>query len=596
MIQTFSLGNSSRYGALAPIGDRMVKLIELLYEDFMGREAQLFFYEEGFTSKSLKMACELHSLFKQSLLENSSLKKILRLLPILSLIILTGCSRALLDIDILKKNNILDDRNNNSSNILVGKSLTWGTGVPYSLRNGNELYVLNKNTSEFEKIKDFDISLNLEVVHWNEAPGETEEGFPFYLIDNNTRDLYKLDEDLTLTLFGNAGMFSNRMKSGDVHLEFSSQRYMDKFSTSLEYISSAYGLDPALYGTGVNIYHMLGHSFFAGTHYGNATNDWILFNGNNRTFQEIPHSDESIINVGGDNETFTILSTESGSHSWILKFSDGSLTELASSMEVPISFFIKNGHSYIIKQSALDATIFKMYEMNAINNNLTYLNSFSGSIKQDHGQSCFSSSENILYDSIKNELLFLCSPNMNIGEGDKGEVFSYNVADKSIQHFTLAPSTYWETSSAGSYSPDGFFYANGSLYVASNWMDSQSTAMKMKKMNLSNSEITFEEPVQIFEIMQKAACTSLSLPESCNASVLTAQQMGVLDGSVIMIMTMINVEGEMYITPISMIKNNELAMSSPVIATDSSTLMEQFTDDMMKLMSSLKSGKFLENN
>lgn len=513
--------------------------------------------------------------------------KVISVAYLICVFLFIGCSRAIIEIGGISKKSIF---NNHSGNFFGGQ-IAYGSATVYALQNGHELYLLNKTTNQLEKVQDFDPSLNLQTIR------SESTSFPYYFKDQNTSDLYRLDANQTLHLLGTAGGFANLLVEEDFLIVYHSatiSSFADEGSSGLESITSAFQVDPVLYN-GVSAY--VGNSILWGRHTGTASNKLLLFDGRNRTFREIPNTqnETSIEDIFTDEESFAVFKTSPNNKRFILNLKNGNLTEIVGgNSERWISSFSNESHSYTITQSALDNTEFRLYEMNTTNGVLTYLNSFPASSALDHGESCFADiglSYQRIYNQTTHELILLCTP-----KGGKGEIYTYNTLTKEIKHFPPANGIYWENYS-GSWNSESLFYFNGSLYLSSIYFNANGDR-ETKKVNLNNNEMTIENMTEAYEFIQSNICSTLALSvDQCDANVLSVAEIGSINDNFIAFM-MINVtlDQETYIIPFGMIMNNQFYMSTPIRAdTDPNLLMSLMMVEQLKVMSNISSGNLIIN-
>lgn len=490
-----------------------------------------------------------------------------------------GCSRGFIEIEGLYKKNI--------SGNFFGGQIAYSSAKVYALQNGHELYLLNKTTNQLEKVQDFGPSLNLQTITGKST------SFPYYFKDQNTSDLYRLDANQTLHRLGAAGGSPNLLVKENfliVYHSASVSSFADAGSTNLESIVSAFQVDPILYN-GVSAY--VRNSILWGKHTGTASNKLLLFEGKNRTFREIPNTqnETSINDIFTDEESFAVFNTFPNNMRFLLNLKNGNLTEIVGgNSERWISSFSNESHSYAITQSALVSTEFKLYEMNTTNGALTYLNSFPVSSAPDYGEYCFSVigllSERRIYNQTTHELVLLCTP-----RGGKGEIYTYNTLTKEIKHFPPTDGTYWENNLT-SVTYESLFYFKGSLYLSSTYFNTNGIS-ETKKVNLNNNEMTIDNITEVYDFIQSNICSTLALSvDQCDANVLSVADIGSINGKLTAFsMITVTIDQETYIVPFGMIMNNQFYMSTPISAdTDPNLLMSLMMVEYFKLISNSSSG------
>lgn len=528
--------------------------------------------------KAKRMKYDTDSLFKSFSLKVFSFKKNSSFIHLVFasftyLFLSTGCSKSIIDIEMINKKSIVNGS-------FFGGQIPYSSSTMYSWQNGHELYLLNKTTNQMEKIQDFDPSLNLRII------GGEGEGFPFYLKDQNTGDLYRLDANFSLHLLGASG-WSNLLVEENfliVYHSASISSFADHSSNGLEPIASAFQVDPVLYN-GLSAY--VGKALLWGKHTGTASNKLLLFDGKSRTFREIPNTQNEldISEIFSDEENFAVFNTSPNNMRFFLNLKNGNLIEIVGdNSERWVSSFTSGPYSYVVKQSSVDNTEFKLYEMNTLNGNLTYLNSFPASVTLDHGESCFFDlgvSNQRIYNQTTHDLVLLCTP-----KGDKGEIYIYNTLTKAMTYFTPANGTFWENNS-GSWTTESLFYFNGSLYLSGIYFNANGDS-ETKKINLSNNQIIFEDMTEAFGFIESKICETLQQTGECNASIISVGSIGNENDISGFFMITATIGQDAYVIPVGMVMNNHFYMSTPIRAdTDPSLLMSLMMTEQFKLMSNI---------
>lgn len=501
------------------------------------------------------------------------------------LLLCLGCERSLIEIEGINKKSIL--KKDQSDNFFGGK-IIYGLTTIHTLQNGHELYLLNKTTNQLEKVQDFGSSLNLQTI------GSQSTSFPYYFKDKNTSNIYRLDANYTLHLLGTAGNYSSFLVKENFLIVYQSatvSSFADAGSNGLESIASAFQVDPVLYN-GLHAY--VQNSIIWGVHTGTASNKLLLFDGKNRTFREIPNTQNQtyIADIITDEENFAVLKTSPGDKRFILNLKNGNLTEIVDgNSEKWISSFSNESHSYVITQSASDNTKFKLYELNTTNGAQTYLNSFPASSAPDYGESCFSYlelSNQRIFNQATSELILLCSP-----RDYQGEIYTYNTSNKNMAKFVVTNDVTWEDSkNMGTY--ENLFYFNGSLYLSSAFFNSNGT-LETKKVNLSNNQINFGDDTELYQYIQTKICGLLvSSSDQCDANVLSVDSIGSINNLTLFMMITVTIDGESYIVPTGMIMNNQFYMSTPIKAdTDPNLMMSLMMLEQFKIWSNVFSGNVI---